>query len=175
MCYKEVRDEIMAYVERKRDLFGSQVKARDVDRFEHDEWEKYAAEKDITWWGGDTVLRCDSSSLQGELEGSPLHQRKKGTLSLPERARASTAASPPTKVVAKALEGKAIAKREVGKVVASSMELVTGVENGATRNRDVGEKMSTWKGSFELELNTRTTLKKRKMTRSKVPIWRVWR
>ena len=50
-------------------------------------------------------------------------------------------------MVAKALEGKATAKREVGKVVASSMELVTGVENGATRNRDVGGKMSTWSGS----------------------------
>ena len=55
MSYKEVRDEIMAYVERKRDLFGSHVKAMEVDRFEQDEWETYAAEKDITWWCGDTV------------------------------------------------------------------------------------------------------------------------
>ena len=66
-------------------------------------------------------------------------------------------------MVAKALEGKATAKSEVGKVVASSTELVTGVENGAARNRYVGGKMSTWSGSVELELNTRTTLKKRKI------------
>ena len=66
-------------------------------------------------------------------------------------------------MVPKALEGKATAKSEVGKVVASSTELVTGVENGAARNRYVGGKMSTWSGSVELELNTRTTLKKRKI------------
>ena len=47
MSYTEVWDGIMAYVERKSDLFGSQVKAVEVDRFEHNEWGKYAAEKDI--------------------------------------------------------------------------------------------------------------------------------
>ena len=44
MKYKEVRDEIMSYVERKRDLFGNQLKAMEVDNYE-DEW-------DTTWWGG---------------------------------------------------------------------------------------------------------------------------
>jgi hypothetical protein len=34
MKYKEVRDEIMSYVERKRDLFGNQLKAMDVDSYE---------------------------------------------------------------------------------------------------------------------------------------------
>ena len=88
MSYKEVRDEIMAYVERKRDLFGSQVKAMEVDRFEHDEWEKYAAEKDITWWCGDTVQRIwgDNHDVPGDVnplhykgnsKGHPLHQGKR--------------------------------------------------------------------------------------------------
>ena len=79
MSYKEVWDEIMAYVERKRDLFGSQVKAMDVDKFEHDEWEKYAAENDITWWGGDTVQRSwgDNHDVPGNV--NPLHY--KGTIS----------------------------------------------------------------------------------------------
>ena len=73
MSCKEVRDEIMAYVERKRDLFGSQVKAMEVDRFEHDEWEKYAAEKDIAWWGGDTVQQSwgDNHDVPGDV--NPLH------------------------------------------------------------------------------------------------------
>ena len=43
MKYKEVRDEIMSYVERKRDLFGSQLKAMEVDNYE---------ETSPTWWGG---------------------------------------------------------------------------------------------------------------------------
>ena len=75
MSYKQVRDEIMAYVERKRDLFGSQVKAMEVDRFEQDEWETYAAEKDITWWGGDTVQRSwsDNHDVPGDV--NPLHYK----------------------------------------------------------------------------------------------------
>ena len=43
MKYKEVRDEIMSYVERKRDLFGTQLKAMEVDNDE---------ESDAVWWGG---------------------------------------------------------------------------------------------------------------------------
>ena len=75
MSYKEVRDEIMAYVERKRDLFGSQVKAMEVDKFEQDEWETYAAEKDITWWSGDTVQRSwsDNHDVPGDV--NPLHYK----------------------------------------------------------------------------------------------------
>ena len=46
-----------------------------------------------------------------------------------------------------ALAEKATAKRDVGKVVARSMELVTGLENGATRKLDVDGKMSTWGAS----------------------------
>ena len=38
--------------------------------------------------------------------------------------------------------------------MASSMELVPGVENEATRNLDVDGNVSTWIGSVELELNT---------------------
>ena len=44
MKYKEVRDEIMSYVERKRDLFGNQLKAMEVDNYED--------ESDTFWWGG---------------------------------------------------------------------------------------------------------------------------
>ena len=44
MKYKEVRDEIMSYVERKRDLFGTQLKAMEVDNYEE------APEQ--VWWGG---------------------------------------------------------------------------------------------------------------------------
>lgn len=43
MTYKDVRDEIQSYVERKRDQFGTQLKAMEVDN--HEEW-------DMTWWGG---------------------------------------------------------------------------------------------------------------------------
>ena len=43
MKYKEVRDEIMSYVERKRDMFGVQLKAMEVDNHE---------ESEATWWGG---------------------------------------------------------------------------------------------------------------------------
>ena len=191
MSYKEVRDEIMAYGERKRDLFGSQVKAMEVDRFEHNEWEKYAAEKGITWWRGDTVQRSwgDNHDVPGDVD--PLHHKgnskghyfatRKGTTfssgncGKGRRARASTVASSPAKVVAKALAEKATARREVGKVEASSMELVPGVESGATRNLDVDGEVSTWSGSVELELNTCTTLRKRRRTLSKVPMWRFWR
>ena len=42
MKYKEVRDEIASYVERKRDTFSNQVKAMEVDNAEN--W---------YWWGGD--------------------------------------------------------------------------------------------------------------------------
>ena len=43
MTHKEVRDEIMSYVERKRDLFGGQLKAMEIDN--NEEW-------DPAWWGG---------------------------------------------------------------------------------------------------------------------------
>lgn len=43
MKYQEVRDEIVFYVERKRDLFGSQLKAMEVDSHET---------VNETWWGG---------------------------------------------------------------------------------------------------------------------------
>ena len=41
MSYKEVRDKIMNYVERKSENFANQVRAMEVDN--HEEW---------TWWGG---------------------------------------------------------------------------------------------------------------------------
>ena len=44
MKYKEVRDEIMSYVERKRDLFGTQLKAMEVGNYEK-------APQQV-WWGG---------------------------------------------------------------------------------------------------------------------------
>ena len=34
MNYKEARDEIISHVERKRDSFGSQLKAMEVDNYE---------------------------------------------------------------------------------------------------------------------------------------------
>ena len=34
MSYKEVREEIMSFVERKRDAFGVQMKAMEVDNRE---------------------------------------------------------------------------------------------------------------------------------------------
>ena len=43
MTYKEVRDEIMSYVERKRDQLGNQLHAMEVDNYE---------ESGPTWWGG---------------------------------------------------------------------------------------------------------------------------
>ena len=43
MKYKEVRDEIMSYVERKRETFGNQLKAMEVD----------SHEKQAYWGGGD--------------------------------------------------------------------------------------------------------------------------
>lgn len=48
MSYKEVREEIMAYVERKRDLFGSQLKAMECDNHE----EQKPDDKPYNWWGG---------------------------------------------------------------------------------------------------------------------------
>ena len=44
MKYKEVREEIMSFVERKRDLFGTQLKAMEVDNYEE--------MGDQVWWGG---------------------------------------------------------------------------------------------------------------------------
>jgi hypothetical protein len=41
MTYKEVRDEIISYVERKRDSFGNQLKAMEVDNYEQ-----------MGYWGG---------------------------------------------------------------------------------------------------------------------------
>ena len=41
MTYKEVRDEIISYVERKRDSFGNQFKAMEVDSYEQ-----------MGYWGG---------------------------------------------------------------------------------------------------------------------------
>lgn len=41
MTYKEVRDEIISYVERKRDSFGNQLKAMEVDSYEQ-----------MGYWGG---------------------------------------------------------------------------------------------------------------------------
>jgi hypothetical protein len=46
MTYKEVRDEIMSYVERKRDTFGSQLKAMEVDNYEKG-WYGSGEEE---WW-----------------------------------------------------------------------------------------------------------------------------
>ena len=43
MDYKKVREEIMSFVERKRDTFSNQLKAMDMDNYE---------ETDGTWWGG---------------------------------------------------------------------------------------------------------------------------
>ena len=43
MKYKEVREEIMSFVERKRDLFGTQLKAMEVDNYEE--------MGDQVWWG----------------------------------------------------------------------------------------------------------------------------
>ena len=64
-----------------------------------------------------------------------------------EGARASTAQCRRQDWWLMALAEKATAKRDVGKVVARSMELVTGLENGATRKLDVDGKMSTWGAS----------------------------
>ena len=44
MKYKEARDEIMSFVERKRDLFGTQLKAMEVDNYEE--------MGEQVWWGG---------------------------------------------------------------------------------------------------------------------------
>ena len=69
MKYKEVRDEIMSYVERKRDLFGNQLKAMEVDNYE-DEW-------DTTWWGGKGPCgpeQWDSCEPRGDLPDELLEQ-----------------------------------------------------------------------------------------------------
>ena len=42
MKYREVREEIMSFVERKRDLFGTQLKAMEVDNYEE--------MGDQVWW-----------------------------------------------------------------------------------------------------------------------------
>ena len=41
MLYKQLRDDIMNYVERKRDNFGNQLKAMEVDSHEK-----------MDYWGG---------------------------------------------------------------------------------------------------------------------------
>ena len=42
MTYKQVRDEIISYAERKRNAFSNDLKAMDVDEVEDDH----------VWWGG---------------------------------------------------------------------------------------------------------------------------
>ena len=44
--YREVREEIMSYVERKRESFSNGIKAMEVDNAES------AHNLDVTWWGG---------------------------------------------------------------------------------------------------------------------------
>ena len=48
--YKEVREEVMSYVERKREQFGSQLKAMEVDNYE----EEWMNGNEFSWWGGDS-------------------------------------------------------------------------------------------------------------------------
>ena len=46
MNYKEVRGEITAIVERKRNAFSNDLKAMDVDQV------TYEDDSDMMWWGG---------------------------------------------------------------------------------------------------------------------------
>ena len=84
----EVRDEIVADVERKRD-FGSQVKDMEVNRFGHNQWEEVRRREGYHIVGEETPSRgigvtitmarmCESFSLLGEFQGSLIRQRKKG-------------------------------------------------------------------------------------------------
>ena len=53
MTYKEVRDEIISYVERKRDSFGNQLKAMEVDNYEQ-----------VGHWGGGECEECYQEPME---------------------------------------------------------------------------------------------------------------
>ena len=57
LSYKDVRDEILSYVERKRDVFGKQVTATEVD----------SHEKTEDWGGGEWNELYGEST--GDIEG----------------------------------------------------------------------------------------------------------
>ena len=61
MTYKEVREEIMSYVERKRNAFSNDLKAMDVDEVDHNQG-------DPMWWGG-----IDDRSENWEYQGDELY------------------------------------------------------------------------------------------------------
>ena len=52
----------------------------DVDRLEHNEWDKHAAEKDITWWRGDTFQGSwgDNHDVSGDVNLCPHKVNSKG-------------------------------------------------------------------------------------------------
>ena len=53
MNYKEARDEIISYVERQRDSFGSQLKAMEVDNYEQ-----------VSYWGGAECEECYQEPME---------------------------------------------------------------------------------------------------------------
>ena len=55
----------MSCVERKRDLFGTQLKAMDVDSYE---------ESDSVWWGGNGVWSGDEAALREHGGGGEVYQ-----------------------------------------------------------------------------------------------------
>ncbi len=68
MAYKEVRDEIISYVERKRDSFGNQLKAMEVDNHE----------QAGCWGGGGGVESEECFQEPTEVYGFFKGQRGKG-------------------------------------------------------------------------------------------------
>ena len=68
MKYREIRDEITGYVERKRDQFGSQLKAMEVDSHE----EVWRPECETTWWGGHGGWNQDEQNSWEECAGGDI-------------------------------------------------------------------------------------------------------
>ena len=69
----------------------------------------------------------------------------------------------------KGSSGKVHSEKGSGKGSVSLMGLVSGAENGVIRNRDADGRTSTWSGSVEVELSTRTMWRR---TPWNLQIWR---
>ena len=135
MTYKQVRDEIISYVERKRNVFSNDLKAMDLDEVEDDHVWWGGVEHDHEQWdqhcsrGAALQHGLEQGCWQGRLQGLEQGQLQ----GLPE-GTAPKAASTTSKVSARATtareDPRVTAKEKVARAAALT-DIATRAESGA--------------------------------------------
>ena len=170
MTYKQVRDEIVSYADRKRNAFSNDLKAMDLDEVEDDH----------VWWGGmehdheQWDQHCSEEQLysmgwnKGVGKGGYKGWNKGGFKGYPKGG--SKGSFNDFKGVGKGDNSKGGSKGDgQGKVAraAALTGIATGAESGATLNRVVVRRTTTWRTSGRTGRATLRVVTSRSPTTSK--------